>query len=223
MRGTQSPKVIISRMTNPEVLKFRSRALRALRGEAQPTTKRSRPTQAHGHARRAWLPLRNMLTRRLVLILAFAPPAASHNGYSFSVSGGTQMAGTRVSVLNSSDPEIAKFANGLSMTIWARFNDLSPTRKQMPISINTHQEDNFFQGFAGMDGGWMFGGAAPQIVSTLGDNASDWHHYAFTWDYSEAKFYVNGALETTLPQTELSDWWDQQAYIVVGASGYNDR
>ena len=90
MRGTPSPKLIItrSRMTNPEVLKFRSRALRALRGEAQPTTKRSRPTQAHGHARRAWLPLRNMLTRRLVLILAFAPPAASHNGYSFSVSGG---------------------------------------------------------------------------------------------------------------------------------------
>ena len=164
-----------------------------------------------------------MLTRRLVLILAFAPPAASHNGYSFSVSGGTQMAGTRVSVLNSADPEIAKFANGLSMTLWARFNDLSPTRTQIPCSLNTQQEDNFIQGFAGMDGGYMFGGAAPQIVSTLGDNASNWHHYAFTWDYSEAKFYLDGALVSTLQQTGLSDWWNHQAYIIVGASGYNDR
>ena len=165
-----------------------------------------------------------MLTRRLVLILAFAPPAASHNGYSFSVSGGTQMAGTRVSVLNSSDPEITKFANGFSMTLWARFNDLSETRTQIPCSINTHQQDNFIQGFAGMEGGYMFGGAAPQLVSTLpGDSASDWHHYAFTWDYSEAKFYVDGALVSTLQQTGLSDWWNQQAYIIVGASGYNDR
>ena len=165
-----------------------------------------------------------MLTRRLVLILAFAPRAASHNGYSFSVSGGTQMAGTRVSVLDSSDPEIAKFANGLSMTLWVRFNDLSPTRTQIPCTINTHQQDNFIQGFAGAEGGYMFGGGAPQLVSTLpGDNASNWHHYAFTWDYSEAKFYVDGALVSTLQQTDLSNWWDQQAYIIVGSSGYNDR
>ena len=165
-----------------------------------------------------------MLIRRMVLILAFASPAASHNGYSFSRTGGTQMAGTRASVLNSADPEIAKFANGVSMTLWARFNDLTPTRTQIPWSINTQKQDNFMQGFAGMEGGYMFGGAAPQVASTLpGDNATDWHHYAFTWDYSEAIFYLDGAVVSTLQQTEGTNWWDESAYIIVGGSGYNDR
>jgi hypothetical protein len=160
----------------------------------------------------------------MVLILAFAPPAASHNGYSFSRTGGTQMAGTRASVLNSADPEIAKFANGVSMTLWARFNDLTPTRTQIPWSINTQKQDNFMQGFAGMEGGYMFGGAAPQVASTLpGDNATDWHHYAFTWDYSEAISYLDGAVVSTLQQTEGTNWWDESAYIIVGGSGYNDR
>jgi hypothetical protein len=134
------------------------------------------------------------------------------------------MAGTRASVLNSADPEIAKFANGVSMTLWARFNDLTPTRTQIPWSINTQKQDNFMQGFAGMEGGYMFGGAAPQVASTLpGDNATDWHHYAFTWDYSEAIFYLDGAVVSTLQQTEGTNWWDESAYIIVGGSGYNDR
>ena len=185
----------------------------------------TKPRARHGtRAGRGRSPIRNMLTRRVVLILAFAPPAASHNGYSFSGTGGTQMAGTRASVLNSTDPEIAKLANGVSMTLWARFNDLTPTRTQMPWSINTQQQDNFMQGFAGMEGGFMFGGAAPQIVSTLpGETARDWHHYAFTWDYTEAKFYLDGAVVSTLQQTEGINWWHEQAYIIVGCSGYNDK
>jgi len=110
------------------------------------------------------------------------------------------------------------------MTLWARFNDLTPTRTQIPWAINTQQQDNFVQGFAGMEGGYMFGSAAPQLVSTLpGDNATNWHHYAFTWDYTEANFYLDGALVSTLQQTEDINWWHEQAYIIVGCSGYNDR
>ena len=180
-----------------------------------------RPRDDH----RGWVkPLGTMLTRRMALVLALAPPAAAHNGYSFSGTGGTQMAGTRVAVLNSTDPEIMKFANGFSMTLWARFNDLSPIRTQIPWSINTQVQDNFMQGFAGMEGGYMFGGAAPQIVSTLpGDSARDWHHYAVAWDHSEAKIYLDGAEVHTSEQTADINWWKEQAYIIVGCSGYNDR
>ena len=51
-------------------------------------------------------------------------------------------------------------------------------RIAIPFTIATVVDGNFFQPFGGFHGGYQFGSIGPQSVSTLGDNASQWHHYA---------------------------------------------
>merc|ERR1740130_345137 len=114
-----------------------------------------------------------------LLLLACAPAVTAHNGYSFSRTGGGQFTSTRLSVLAPTNPEIAKFENGVSYTLWARFNDLTPSRVQIPLAINTDFQGNFFQAFAGKHGGWLIGSSGPSAVADLpGETAKDWHHYA---------------------------------------------
>ena len=175
-----------------------------------------------------------MVKAGALLLLACAP-AAAHNGYSFSRTGGGQFTGTRESVLKKDrDPSIANFSAGTSVTLWIRFNDLTPSRVQIPLAINTEFQDNLFQPFGGMHGGYFFGGGGPTAVADVEANqttksAKDWHHYAFTWDDANSgnvTVYVNGEVHTEIPNQKLADngtkvnWWEKNAYIIVGASGY---
>ena len=165
-----------------------------------------------------------------LLLLACAPAAVAHNGYSLSRTGGGQFTGTKVPLLDPADLEIAKFASGVSVTLWVRFNDLTPSRIQIPLAINTEFQDNLFQAFGGMHGGFFFGGTGPSAVADLpGDTAKDWHHYAFTWDDAnsgDVVVYVDGKVHSTQSQKlensagDKVNWWEKNAYIIVGASGY---
>ena len=70
----------------------------------------------------------------------------------------------------------------------------------------------------------MFGGSAPASVSTLvGENATNWHHYAFTWDASGIMRVYVDAVEVATVAKAYSDWSQEQPYLVVGVAAYKDR
>ena len=83
-----------------------------------------------------------------------------------------------------------------------------------------------FQYFGGIKGGYAHGGDEAPSVSTLGDDAKNWHHYAMTWDGTTEKIYVDGVSVSELPRAatdENTQWWKEKVYIFVGGSAYNDR
>ena len=79
---------------------------------------------------------RVLLVMRLAILAAFAGTAAAHNGYTLSSTGGAGFAGTRVAFLSATSTEFDKLANGVTLAMWLRFNDVSAQRTMLPISIN---------------------------------------------------------------------------------------
>ena len=79
---------------------------------------------------------RVLLAMRLAILAAFAGTAAAHNGYTLSSTGGAGFAGTRVAFLSATSTEFDKLANGVTLAMWLRFNDVSAQRTMLPISIN---------------------------------------------------------------------------------------
>ena len=73
---------------------------------------------------------------RAAAALLLAAPAAAYNGYALSRTGGASFAGTRASVFDATSTEFDKLANGVTLCMWVRLNDLTASRTMLPISIN---------------------------------------------------------------------------------------
>ena len=79
------------------------------------------------------------------IVLVAVAPAAAHNGYSLSCTGGAQFAGTRESVLDPSNPEIAKLASLAKCKVGETFHTVSREGIQMHGGIG--MTDEFDIGF----------------------------------------------------------------------------
>ena len=66
-----------------------------------------------------------MRTLWLLGWLTLATCQSANNGYVASYSTRAQLAGTRVAYLDTNNGEIARLANGFTISIWLRFPDLS--------------------------------------------------------------------------------------------------
>lgn len=78
---------------------------------------------------------RSMRYPSAVAVLLSVPAALGNNGYVLSFTGKHQLAGTRVTSLNASDPAIAAMQTGFTLMAWARFHDLTPNVFQPTIQI----------------------------------------------------------------------------------------
>jgi len=161
-----------------------------------------------------------------LVVLGLRPVAAtSRNGYALSFTGTGQIAGTRSVLLDPSNAAVARLRDGLTVMMWLAFNDLTPTRFMPPLMINTFADSNFLQPFGGLHGGFQFGGAGPDAVGQVA-NATDWHHYAETWNASTGRVvvWVDGQ-ETSagyFARGASADFLADEAYMLLGMHCYPD-
>eukprot|EP00966_Prymnesium_polylepis_P325883 7381819-Prymnesium_polylepis.1 len=104
-------------------------------------------------------------------------------------------ANTRRPFFSSSNAEVAKLeANGITVSLWLRFNFNSKVTQVQPFTINHKHEVNFIQLFGGDQGGLLFGGAAQKVVRGVSDSRQ-WHHFAFTYNSSSRslQYFIDGA------------------------------
>ena len=156
-------------------------------------------------------------------LLLAARCAEAHNGYSLSISNPGQIAATRAVNLDPSHPEVARLGDGFTMMVWLRFNDMTSSRVQLNIAISSELDGNFFQPFGGLQGGYQFGGGGPAMASTLGADASTWHHYAQSWDASSGAraVYLDGQpLDSVASVSPNLSFLDQNAYMYIGMNCY---
>jgi hypothetical protein len=145
----------------------------------------------------------------------------AHNGYVMRFSGLTEVASTRSTLLDSSNTEIARLAAGFTICLWIKFDDVTPTRIQPSLQILHHSDGNFMQPFAGLHEGFQLGGSAPTTLATLGDNITQWHHYAVAWSVSDGRrmIWLDGVLVNSDTLNAGVTWLDKQPFIVVSARG----
>ena len=169
------------------------------------------------------------MRRRTALLSLLALPLANGqaNGYVAQFTTRAQLMGTKTQLLDASNVEIAKLSAGFTISLWARFPDLS--NYVMPtVQILLLTDGNFMQPFAGTHGGYEFTSGAVGTVSTLGDAARNWHHYAMSWDSSSGarKHYIDGVLISTTKKTNYGSTWftkangDNNAFIILGQGCY---
>ena len=156
-------------------------------------------------------------------ILLLIAPVLAQQGYSLSLTQRGALASTRRPTLDPNNVQLATLAGGFTWMAWLRFNDLTPSRMQINWAMGTQLDGNFFQPFAGIAGGYSFGGSFPAMASLTADKGANWHHYALSWDSATGArvMYIDGVAGTALPpagggQTFL----DQDAYMVIGANTY---
>jgi hypothetical protein len=56
-----------------------------------------------------------------------------------------QVATTRKLVLDSSNAEVARMASGLTIALWIKFDDVTPSRFQPTVQIVHNSDDNWLQ------------------------------------------------------------------------------
>ena len=161
---------------------------------------------------------------RSLLALGLIDTAAANNGYVASFTEkASLMALKNKMFLDPNDAEIARLADGFTMMLWAKFNDLSPTLFQPPMAIYLLTDGNWLQPFGGVHGGFEFGSNAPVTVKDLGDDAANWHHYAVSWDKTTGNrsHYVDGVQVNSDQAGAGADWLADGAFIVGGmVAGY---
>lgn len=146
---------------------------------------------------------------------AAAAPAAGGNGYVMSFTGMHQLASTRVLTLDATDPEISKLAVGFTVMMWARFHGERPGYPAIHFQLVHRADGNMVQPFAGLQGGYEFGGTAPATVSTTADKGRGWHHYAMTWDQASGNrtHYVDGTQVASDNTAQGHAFLSDEAYI----------
>ena len=75
--------------------------------------------------------------------------------------------------------------------------------------------------FAGMHGGWMMQQRAPPIVSGLGREASNWHHFAVSWNKTSGAttYYLDGQKSFTSTSYDMlgnQTFLERTAFITLG-------
>ena len=153
---------------------------------------------------------------------------AANNGYVASFTGKSQLAGTKAHLLSSSNAEIARLAAGFTISVWARFNDASPSVLQPTVQIFIRSDGNFMQPFGGMHGGFEFTSGAVSTVSTLpAGEARNWHHYAVAWNTTSGvvAHYIDGTSisTTTVTHPSSSTWLSEDPFIILGMSCYPEK
>ena len=158
---------------------------------------------------------------RVLLVLLGALCAAANNGYSLHFTGIGSIAGTKSSLLDSTNNEIARLADGFTTMKWIKFEDINPSGFNPALMINTHLDSNFYEPFGGIHGGFQFGGGAPASVSTLADSGTTWHHYTQSYDRvtGVANMYIDGVFLSTSTKAGLT-FMDQQPYLMLGMHCY---
>lgn len=126
--------------------------------------------------------------------------ALAHNGYVLQFSRLGEIASTKAQLLRSTNPEIKRMSGNWTVGLWAKFEDITPSRFQPTFQILIQDDGNWFQPFAGMHEGYQFGAPGPVILKGVGDGAEgiiSWHHYVESWDAASGirKIYVDGELK----------------------------
>ena len=127
------------------------------------------------------------------MLAVIAACCAERNGYALHFPGFGTLAHPRLPSLDPNNLAIASLANGFTLTMWLRFDNLDPDRFVYPIALVHESDQVFFGPFGGMHGGFQMN-VAVDTVSSLGQNASCWHHFAESWDQStgEIVIYIDG-------------------------------
>ena len=125
------------------------------------------------------------------------PPQSpeARNGFALYFSGTAAAAFVRNTILNTSNPAIAKMAHGFSWTAWVRFDNLGG--RKYHTSLSYQNDPHAFQPLGGYGAGsfWMFGtGVTSATESSPPRNLTCWHHYAVTWNATlgDVTQYVDG-------------------------------
>jgi hypothetical protein len=116
------------------------------------------------------------------------------NGYALAFPGFATIAHPRQLMLDPSNAEIGRLASGFTAFAWVRFDDLDPSRWVYPVGMFHESDSVFFGFFGGVHGGFQSGSSVGGVVSSLGINASCWHHYVQSWNQTtgEIRFYIDG-------------------------------
>ena len=137
-----------------------------------------------------------MLTAALAALFALGPAAAvgqngTRNGYALAFPGLFTIAVIKTPL---NPTTFASLEEGMSATAWARFDIIALDRWQHVILVGHDEDTIMFSPFAGAQGFYNFGTPVSDVVSTLGMNATCWHHYATTWNQSTGAmhFYIDG-------------------------------
>ena len=150
------------------------------------------------------------------------PSLLAYNGHTLHFHSPGSIAGTRVSLLDPANAEVARLAEGFTTFAWQKFEDVNPLDFLATLTINTFAQSNFWEPFGGLHGGFLFGSAAPSSVDSLADEGTEWHHYAMSWNRStgEVVAYIDGALHLTHQSGETSSFLDHQPYLMLGMHCY---
>ena len=113
------------------------------------------------------------------------PP--TRNGYALRFPGFATIAAPRALTLDPANAQIARLASGFTISVWLRFEDLTPSRWVYPVAI-FHEEDSLWFGpFGGVHGGFQMESRVSNVVASLGENATCWHHYVQSWNQTTGK------------------------------------
>ena len=167
------------------------------------------------------------------LITAPPPPNSLHlhhtfPGYAASFSSRPTIAATRTQTLDPvANAQIARLSNGFTLMEWLRFHDLSPFVMQPTIQINLARDGNFFQPFAGLAIPYQFGESyvLPTVATLPNASASEWHHYAITWDAASRtrRHYIDGVplgpSDTTSARYD-GTWLQDRPSLLMGLNCY---
>ena len=131
--------------------------------------------------------------------------AAHRNGYAVRFPGFATIAAPRTLTLNPTNAQIARLAGGFTISVWLRFEDLTLSRWEYPVAI-LHEEDSaWFGPFGGVHGGFQMGVQVKDVVGSLGENASCWHHYVQSWNQTTGKSQrAKGATDTAARALHVS-------------------
>ena len=110
--------------------------------------------QQQGDATRS--PIADMLptprTLRAVCLALCVASARSGNGYAVSIEGALQAMSLTAGALDMTNAATSPMANGLTISAWIKYRDLTPTAPMAEFTIITANDANFWNGFGGKGG-----------------------------------------------------------------------
>ena len=123
--------------------------------------------------------------------------ASPAEGYALQF-GPQTIATTKTRFLDSSDAQIARLSQGLTMMAWVRWNDATQTRLQPPVTIGNEEDPDFWKPFNSL-AEYLIAGRELSVSKVFDWEADQqWHHVAVSWNSAdgEVRVWIDGSNST---------------------------
>jgi len=120
--------------------------------------------------------------------------ASPAEGYALQL-GQQTFATTKTRFLDSSNAEIAKLSDGLTMMVWVRWNDATQNRLQPPVTIGNEEDPDFWKPLNTLATSLIAG----RELKTSGQFGwqidQQWHHVSVSWNSADGavRVWIDGS------------------------------